>query len=44
MSRGRADTWRGVGIAWNVLGIADLIIALAIGFVTLESVGGRLAR
>jgi hypothetical protein len=32
--------WRGVGIAWNVLGIADLIIALAIGFVTLES-GGR---
>jgi hypothetical protein len=26
--------WRGVGIAWNVLGIADLINALAIGFMT----------
>ena len=26
--------WRGVGMAWNVLGIADLINALALGFLT----------
>ena len=26
--------WHGVGIAWNVLGIADLINALAMGFMT----------
>jgi hypothetical protein len=26
--------WRGVGAAWNVLGIADLINALALGFMT----------
>ena len=26
--------WRGVGMAWNVLGIADMINALALGFMT----------